>query len=48
MYSLSEEVLNETLKYLATRPYSEVFQLISVIQSSAKKLDEPKAKKEKK
>jgi hypothetical protein len=31
-YAVREEVLNATLQYLASRPYSEVAQLISEIR----------------
>jgi hypothetical protein len=33
-YTLSEEVLNATLQYLGSRPYTEVSSLISAIREA--------------
>ena len=34
MYKINKEVLEAVLKYLATRPYQEVANLINVLQGS--------------
>ncbi len=36
MYQLSGEVLNQLLQYLASRPYSEVYQLVTLLQGATK------------
>lgn len=36
MYKIEEKILQATLNYLATRPYSEVVNLISALQISEK------------
>tara|TARA_R110000868_G_scaffold84948_1_gene239247 strand:- start:374 stop:532 length:159 start_codon:yes stop_codon:yes gene_type:complete len=36
MVSIPVQVLNETLQYLADKPYKEVFQIINSIQTQAK------------
>ena len=36
MYEVSEQVLIATLNYLATRPYQEVAELITVLRQSKK------------
>jgi hypothetical protein len=41
-YTLPIELINQVLGYLGGRPYQEVFQLINLIQSSAKVQEEPK------
>ncbi len=44
MYSLDENSINAVLQYLASRPYSEVYQLVTLLQS-ATKLEEVKEEK---
>lgn len=39
MFKISVEQLNELAKYLASRPYGEVFQIIQMI-SSLEKIEE--------
>jgi hypothetical protein len=39
--SISVELANAVLTYLASRPYSEVFQIIQAIQSAATPKEEP-------
>ena len=39
MYKLSEEMLNELLKYLGSRPYAEVYQVIAAL-SKLEKVEE--------
>ena len=34
-YTLPETIINAVLKYLASKPYVEVFELVKQIQSSA-------------
>jgi len=34
MYKISKQVLEAVLRYLATKPYAEVAQLMSVLQKS--------------
>tara|TARA_R110000796_G_C14392788_1_gene416647 strand:+ start:261 stop:437 length:177 start_codon:yes stop_codon:yes gene_type:complete len=36
MVSIPVQVLNETLKYLADKPYKEVFKIINAIQTESK------------
>ena len=36
MVSIPVDVLNETLKYLADKPYKEVFKIINAIQTESK------------
>jgi len=47
-YKIKEEVLQAVLNYLATKPYSEVFQLVTALQSSEKIEKKVEPKKEKK
>ena len=42
-FVLSEEVLAQTLNYLATKPFHEVNQLIAKIQAEAKEYQEQPA-----
>jgi hypothetical protein len=37
------ETVNQIMGYLVTRPYQEVFQLIQVVQETAKPLAAPEA-----
>jgi hypothetical protein len=41
MINLSVETVNAILGYLGTRPYQEVYQLISAIQAAAAPKEEP-------
>ncbi|MFT4261077.1 MAG: hypothetical protein ACMXX9_01440 [Candidatus Woesearchaeota archaeon] len=43
-YKLSRELLQALLNYLATQPYSDVFQLINELQR-LEKVDETQSKK---
>tara|TARA_R110000764_G_scaffold39912_2_gene89222 strand:+ start:482 stop:655 length:174 start_codon:yes stop_codon:yes gene_type:complete len=36
MVSIPVQVLNETLQYLADKPYKEVFKIINAIQTESK------------
>ena len=36
MVSIPVDVLNETLQYLADKPYKEVFKIINAIQTESK------------
>lgn len=40
---LPVETVNQIMGYLVTRPYQEVFQLIQVVQETAKPLAAPEA-----
>jgi hypothetical protein len=42
-YSLSEETINKTLQYLATRPYTEVVSLINALAQAKPVADEQAA-----
>lgn len=39
-YVVSEDLLNNILKYLGSRPYADVFSLVQGIQQTAKVLEE--------
>lgn len=41
-HSVSTNILQDVLNYLANRPYTEVAGLIKAIQDDAKALEEPK------
>lgn len=48
MYSLDENSINAVLQYLASRPYSEVYQLVTLLQGATKLEEVKKSKEEKK
>jgi len=45
MFKVSKEVLEAVLRYLATRPFAEVNQLIGVLQQSEEIKEEKKDEK---
>ena len=46
MLTLPIDTVNAILGYLGTRPYQEVYQLISAIQDAAKPSEQPSEKHE--
>lgn len=46
-YEIEGDLLQMVISYLATKPYSEVFQLIAEVQSKAKLIEKPADKMKK-
>jgi hypothetical protein len=43
-YEIEGELLQKVISYMATKPYGEVFQLISDVQTKAKLIEKPAEK----